>query len=222
MAFKAIKATDIKESLEGVTRQYLAGTLSRPQGLRHVENSEVEIGITEYREAATESPHRHQRAKEYQYVLSGMTEYWEVETNEIHRFVAGDFYVIYPGTTYAQRSKMDTRILFIKFPAGNDKVPTDPDTELSEWLKVPLRAERIDARKGAAALKANSLRRAVAVGILNQEVYCCCVPNSIGKRDAGRGCWNWTRTLLRAPKREVAEETELSISVEGLLVPIRA
>ena len=103
--FSTITSTEIRQALEQVSRQYLAGNLSRPQVVAHYDTSDLEIGITSYSDDACEQPHFHTQATEYQYMLSGWTQYLDTDTGEEHEFRAGDFYVIEPGTTYAQRSK---------------------------------------------------------------------------------------------------------------------
>ena len=43
-----ISGEEIDRALENVTRQYLVGDLQKPQTLRHVPSSLIEIGITRY------------------------------------------------------------------------------------------------------------------------------------------------------------------------------
>jgi 8-oxo-dGTP diphosphatase len=130
-----IVATDIEQALSGVTRQYLVGNLERPQILRHIAHSVVEIGVTRYGpEGGIEAPHTHRQAFEYQYMLQGKTVYLDVTTRQQHVFRKGDFYAIEPGVIYAQKSAPQTEILFIKVPPGNDKIPVPTTSDVQAWL----------------------------------------------------------------------------------------
>ena len=133
-----ISAEDISDSLKKTTRQYLTGNLKLSQILEHYPNGDVEIGITRYLEPTVEAPHRHSRAIEYQYMISGETAYLNIETNEVFTFKKGDFYVLETGVVYAQKSKANTTILFIKHPGGNDKIEIDATSEVQAWLNQPL------------------------------------------------------------------------------------
>ena len=142
--FKVIKNEDIRLSLEDKTRQYFAGNLKKTQILDFIKNDEVEIGITSYKTHSREIPHRHTIAIEYQYVINGRTQYMDLDTEEIYDFSRGDFFAIYPGTTYAQKSKPNTEILFIKVPSINDKEPIEITENVRRWLDRGLRTIRKD------------------------------------------------------------------------------
>lgn len=134
-----IGANDIEAALSGVTRQYLVGSLERPQILRHIPHGFIEIGITRYgSNGGIEAPHTHRQAFEYQYILEGKTAYLDLRTQEQHVFEKGDFYAIEPGVIYAQKSVPETEILFIKVPPGNDKVPVPTTSDVQDWLNDPL------------------------------------------------------------------------------------
>lgn len=93
-----ISAGEIDDSLTDSTRQYLVGDLQRPERLRHIASSLVEIGITRYGEdGGTEPTHTHTQAFEFQYMTAGLTAYLNTITREEHIFRKGDFYVIEPG-----------------------------------------------------------------------------------------------------------------------------
>ena len=135
-----ISGQDIDQALRNVTRQYLVGDLQKPQALKHVPSSLVEIGITRYEgEETLEPPHRHTHAFEFQYMMAGLTAYLDLTTGEEHVFRKGDFYVIEPGVVYAQKSASGTEILFIKVPPGNDKVPVDTTPEVEAWFRDPIK-----------------------------------------------------------------------------------
>ena len=133
---KKISNESISGALSSNTRQYLIGNLKLPQELNHIQDSDIEIGITNYEHPTSEAPHTHTRAKEYQYMISGRTEYLNIKTGEISSFVAGDFYMIETGVVYAQRSEANTTILFIKYPGGNDKVDIEATPEVRKWLSA--------------------------------------------------------------------------------------
>ena len=55
-----ISGEEIDRALQNVTRQYLVGDLQKPQTLRHIPSSLIEIGITHYEsEGKPEAPHTH-------------------------------------------------------------------------------------------------------------------------------------------------------------------
>ena len=133
-----IRKSEVDQSLLYTTRQYFVGDLQRPQILQFIKSSDLEVGITSYRDYSLEPPHRHSVATEYQYVVSGCTQYMDVESKEVFQFSQGDFYVIHSGTAYAQRSAPDTRILFIKVPSTNDKEIVAIEKDVQEWLATKL------------------------------------------------------------------------------------
>jgi 8-oxo-dGTP diphosphatase len=135
-----ISAGEIDDALIDTTRQYLVGELQKPERLRHIPSSLIEIGITRYgEEGGTEATHTHKQAFEFQYMASGSTAYLDTRTGEEHTFREGDFYVIEPGVVYAQKSGPNTEILFIKVPPGNDKVPVDITPEVKTWFEEPIK-----------------------------------------------------------------------------------
>lgn len=133
-----LNAADIESALKGTTRQYLVGRLGKPQKLTHIDDEKLEVGITGYEKDTIEQPHSHRWAFEYMYLLSGKTAYLDVDTGAESKFVEGDFYMIKPGTAYAQKSVAGTKLLFIKAPPGNDKVLTPVTAQVTEWFKKPI------------------------------------------------------------------------------------
>jgi quercetin dioxygenase-like cupin family protein len=134
-----ISAAALNDALADTTRQYLVGNLQKPERLRHIPSSLIEIGITRYgEEGGTEPTHTHKQAFEFQYMTSGLTAYLDTVTGEEHLFRKGDFYVIEPGVVYAQKSSPNTEILFIKVPPGNDKVPVDITPQVQAWFEKPI------------------------------------------------------------------------------------
>ena len=217
MGFIKLTSTDIESSLAAETRQYLAGSLSKPQPLRYVHDDGIEVGISSYTHATWEEAHSHTVAREFQYVLNGMTEYRDLATDEVLRFGKGDFYVIDPGTRYIQRIKQNTRILFIKHPGGNDKVPESVSPDVLHWAKEALRVSRLDL-KGTEAPPANSLVPAVAAAVMNEgrEILL------IRRRDSEKwampgGTMELAESLEACLRREILEETGLEIEVAGIV-----
>lgn len=124
MQKKIIKMTnsDIGGALLSNKRQYLVGRLGLPQMLEHVDDPDVEIGISQYEEETYEAPHWHPIQTEYNYVLAGSTTYTEIIGGTTYHFSSGDFYAISPRTCYEQQAAPGTKILFIKKPSVNDKI----------------------------------------------------------------------------------------------------
>lgn len=218
MPIAHLSARTIEAALAGRTRQYLVGNLSLPQALGHIDDSDLEVGMSTYSESTVEPAHRHARAKEYQYVLKGMTEYMDLDTREVYRFVGGDFYVIYPGTSYLQRIKQDTRILFFKYPGGNDKETAQCDAEALAWANPPLRVKRLDLTAGEANPAPNSLKPAVAVAVFDEKDRLLLVK----RRDSGfwsmpGGTMEMTESLELCAYREVREETGVDITIDGII-----
>lgn len=216
--FKLIKNETIRQSLKNTTRQYLAGNLKQPQILEFVSNEDVEIGITSYKDYSSELPHKHSVAIEFQYMLSGRTQYKDLDTGETHEFIKGDFFAIYSGTTYAQRSKPGTEILFIKVPSINDKQVVATDSEIEKWLSEKLRTVRKDHYHSANAPKANSIHPAAAVALISNDKRLL----MLRRADSG----NWTmpggtmefgESLKDCAIREVFEETGLNAEIKDII-----
>lgn len=133
--FKKITSTAIDDALKSTMRQYFVGSLKLPQELEHIDDSNIEIGITDYKVYTPELPHWHKVAYEYQYMISGETKYLDIVSGEETSYAAGDFYRIEPETKYAQKSIGGTTIIFIKTPPGNDKVTVEVDSRTKAWLE---------------------------------------------------------------------------------------
>lgn len=131
-----VRNEDIETALVA-GRQYLTGSLNEPQALRHLDDGELEVGISVYPTDTVDTPHRHERAREYQYVLAGRLDILELGSGRVHTLRAGDFYVIERQTAYAQRVAAGTRVLFWKNPGGNDKVPVELTAEQLAWQRMP-------------------------------------------------------------------------------------
>ncbi|WP_026699550.1 NUDIX domain-containing protein [Salibacterium aidingense] len=217
-SFQAISNKDMQRTLENTARQYLAGNLQRPQELSHFPEENVEIGITSYDTFTSEKSHYHIRASEYMYIISGMTEYMEVDTKQTYMFRKGDFFQIRPGTSYAQRSKPGTALLFIKTPPGNDKVVVEETREVTAWRETPLETTRTDYQNDPEAPVPNGLKPAAAAAIVNdkQEILV------VRRRDNGKwtlpgGTMDVGEDLKSCAVREVQEESGYTVEITGII-----
>ena len=215
--FKWFRKPQIDAALEGLRRQYFAGDLERPQALVALQTDKVEIGLTSYDVAFSEPAHRHTDAVEYQYMICGWTCYMDTETKEVFEFRAGDFYAIYPGTSYAQKSKAGTKILFVKVPSVRDKSLVDVDDEVERWLKDALKTTRRDYFCDDASPAANSVRPAAAVVVAHGGNVLMVRRGDSGKWSLPGGTLEHDESMLRCAVRELEEETGLHVTIEDLI-----
>lgn len=216
--FIKLSNKDIENSLQGVTRQYLAGNLKRPQLLPHIQTEHLEIGLTVYDNYVTEPSHYHTEATEYQYMMEGWTQYMDTDTKEVFEFVSGDFYAIFPGTKYAQKSKPGTKILFIKVPSINDKVDSPMGDEVLSWLSEKLRTVRTDHYYEPNAPQANSIKPAAAVSIINDKDEILLLKRADSfKWTMPGGTLEFGESLVECAIREVREESGLNVKVTEVI-----
>ena len=133
-----ISRDDIEQHVTAEGRQYLVGNLQLPQPLLHLHDEDVEVGISVYKEFTADKPHIHPITTEYQMVLHGYSEIKDLHRNEVTKLFAGDFFIVRRGTAYAQKSQANTRILFFKYPSGNDKTLVEIDEETKVWLRTKI------------------------------------------------------------------------------------
>lgn len=133
-----IDKKDFDEVFQSTTRQYYVGNLKKPQLIEHIKDERLEIGVSNYSKPTIEPAHKHSIATEYQYVIEGVTEYLDVESNEIYHFEKGDFYAIFPNTSYYQKTSAETKILFIKVPSINDKELVEVTIAQQKWANEDL------------------------------------------------------------------------------------
>ena len=131
-----IMGRELIEAFQSDYRVYLCGNLSKPQDMKWIPDSHLEIGTSYYREFTADKPHLHTTATEYNYVVSGMTKVFLIEEGQEFVFETGSLFVIPPHTKYASKHIGGTQILFIKNPGGNDKKLVDVDGALVDWLKL--------------------------------------------------------------------------------------
>ena len=131
-----IKDAVIAKAFEHSHRQYLVGDLRQAQELQHLHESNVEVGITEYKTFGWEKPHYHPIACEYQMILEGVTKYIDISEDIEIEMKKGDFFIIRPNTQYIQKSQPGCKILFFKYPAGNDKKVLPLTDRMKEWISL--------------------------------------------------------------------------------------
>ena len=212
-----IKNRDIEEVLKVVSRQYLAGNLKKPQELDFVKDEHLEIGITDYSEYTTEPVHFHTEAMEYQYMISGWTKYLDVSTGVEYEFKKGDFYCIEKNTTYAQKSKKGTRILFVKVPSINDKNVVETSDFVKKWYESGLKTVRTDYAHETLMPDANSMRPAAAVAIIDDDRILMLKRMDNGKWTLPGGTMELNESLIDCAVREVREETGLNVKVTDVI-----
>lgn len=213
-----IENETIKKSLENTTRQYFAGNLSKPQEIEFVRDERLEIGISSYPDYKYEPAHVHSVATEYQYMISGWTEYMDVDTGEIYEFRKGDFYAILPETAYAQRVKAGTNILFIKTPSINDKQLVEITAEQEKWLTEKMKTVRTDFFYREDAPKANSIKPAAAVAILNKNRELLMLHRKDNKKwTMPGGTLEFGESMVDCALREVQEESGLCVEIKDII-----
>ena len=208
---------EILQSLEGVRRQYLVGNLQFPQKLQHFVSKEVEIGISAYKEHSKELPHFHHRTTEYQYVINGWTKYIDTNTLEEYEFKKGDFYIIEKGTSYAQKCKASTEILFIKVPSINDKMSVATNTHITEWLNCQLKTQRQDYYHQENMPLANSMKPAASVAILHEDKILLLQRKDNDKWTLPGGVMEMNENLVDCAIREVQEECGIEVVISDIL-----
>lgn len=130
-----IKRSAIDDALSKVYRQYLTGHLELPQPLLEHIDSDIEVGISFYREFTADKPHVHPVAEEHGYVLSGSVRCRILDGSGTEmEFDEGDFFVVRPGEPHASKNAPGTKVLFIKSPGLNDKTIVEVDEETERWL----------------------------------------------------------------------------------------
>ena len=126
----------IAGSLEKETRQYIQGDLQMDQRLPFIYNTKCEIGITHYREFTHDEPHYHDVITETNYVLEGRLCMQVLDTGETFVVEKGGLFSVPPGVAHVLKAQPDTKILFVKDHACNDKhVVKNLPPHLIQWLE---------------------------------------------------------------------------------------
>lgn len=133
-----LKESDIKRVLRNKnSRFYFVGNLKKSQPeLNHFIDEDFEIGFSYYREFTIETPHYHTFNHEYNYILNGEIKIYLFHENLEISLKKGDFFIIKPNMPYICKAQKNTKILFAKYPGGNDKVVFKPEKEMNNWKKA--------------------------------------------------------------------------------------
>lgn len=132
---ESIRKSEIEKAFEKSYRIYLTGHLQKPQPMLEHIDDDIEVGLSEYEHFTADTPHVHPVCTEHGMVLKGTLRMKLLETGEEMEYHEGDFFVLRPGNPYAAKNAPGTRILFIKYPAVNDKTPVEVDDETRKWLE---------------------------------------------------------------------------------------
>lgn len=131
-----LSAEQISSSLEGNFRQYIQGDLQQEQNLPYIHNTNSEIGISYYREFTHDEPHYHDCITETNYILEGKVCMKIVGTDEEYVIEKGGVFSIPPLTTHIMKVQPETKILFVKDHAMNDKHVVElASLGLDNWLE---------------------------------------------------------------------------------------
>jgi ADP-ribose pyrophosphatase YjhB (NUDIX family)/quercetin dioxygenase-like cupin family protein len=214
--FIKIDGQELDNILAKDSRQYLVGNLKLPQELQHIHSKNIEIGISSYDKYEIEEGHYHTKQVEYQYILSGKTEYKNIDTNEVFSFQKGDFYCIETGTKYAQRIYNNSKILFIKLPAINDKQLLPTTEKLKKWFDEHLNntIRRQDYFYSDNAPQPNSIVPAAAIIENDKLLLIRRVDNDMWSLPGGT--LEFGESLEDCIVREVKEETGLDIKIDSI------
>ena len=131
-----LPSAQIEKSLDGNFRQYMQGDLQEPQNLPFIFNTRTEIGISYYREYTHDDPHYHDLITETNYILEGKVCMKIVDTDEEYVIEKGGVFSIPPHITHILKIQPETKILFVKDHAINDKHVVDlSNLGLEKWLE---------------------------------------------------------------------------------------
>lgn len=133
--FRHFEGEQIDKILKSEGHQYLVGNLKRPQIFPHIFDENLNIGIGEHNSFDWEKPHYHCQSTEYQFVIEGDAKYVDLNENVEYYMKKGDFFVIPAGTSYILKANKGAKILFVKYPAVDDKVYIDLDENMLCWIK---------------------------------------------------------------------------------------
>lgn len=131
---KIIRSEDVNHVLENQKRVYLVGDIKMPNGLEAVKTDGYEIGISSYKEDTFDAPHVHLVNDEYNYIIEGSVKIYLFKEDKEYTFNKGDMFIILKDEAYAAKAKKGTKVIFSKFPGGNDKklIEDIPDS-LIKW-----------------------------------------------------------------------------------------
>ena len=131
---KIIKHQDIDQVLENQKRVYLVGDIKMPNGLKAVKTDGYEIGISYYKEDTFDAPHVHLSNDEYNYIIEGSVKIYLFKEDKEYTFSKGDMFIILKDEAYATKAQKGTKVIFSKYPGGNDKkLIEDIPESLKQW-----------------------------------------------------------------------------------------
>lgn len=134
-SIKYIHGETLTEALSKKYRLYLCGNLKLPQTeLSCFSDDNLEFGISSYDKFTADIPHFHNANAEYNFILQGCTKVLLVDENIEHTFNSGSFFIIEPNVKYASKHQPNTKIVFVKYPPGNDKQTFKMTASLNSWL----------------------------------------------------------------------------------------
>lgn len=215
--FHILSAEDIACSLKGLRRQYLAGTLARPQALAYIDEPVLDIGISAYDAYTVEPLHIHACVREFQYVLNGYTEYYVPTTGEVFVFRKGDFFAIDPETPYVQKVKAGTQIIFVKNAIVDDKTVLEADTVTQRWIDEGILPFRRDHFYNSAAPKPNAIAPAAAVAVVEDGALLLVHRVDNGFWSLPGGTMEFGESIRECAVREVREETGCKIELGDII-----
>lgn len=141
-----------------------------------------------------------------------------LETGTIHVLKKGDFYAIEPKTSYSQKVKAGTDILFIKVPSINDKQLVEIGGEQLKWLGERLKTVRTDYYYRNDAPLANSIKPASAVAIFNSNRELLMLHRKDNKKwTMPGGTMEFGESLTDCALREVKEESGLDVVIKDII-----
>ena len=129
-----IMGFDLSEALKTADRVYLCGDLKRQQDLKWIHDTGIEIGVSHYKDFASDRPHFHAHATEYNFVMDGASKVLLIDEKKEYLFEKGSLFIISPGVKYASKHVGDTKVLFIKNPGGDDKQLIEAGENVKHWL----------------------------------------------------------------------------------------
>ena len=81
-----IMGFDLSEALKTADRVYLCGDLKRQQDLKWIHDTGIEIGVSHYKDFASDRPHFHANATEYNFVMDGASKVLLIDEKKEYLF----------------------------------------------------------------------------------------------------------------------------------------
>lgn len=129
-----IKSEEIEAGLKETSHLYLTGLLERPNSVDEI-HKEYEVGMSYSKKFRSKEPHCHLANDEWTYVLEGKLKVLLLDKMKEYEFFEGDFFIIRANTPFAVKFYKKTKVLFSKYPGGNDKVILPTNEKIERWSK---------------------------------------------------------------------------------------